>query len=362
MQKTHSKLFKFAILGALAIFTMGNEGCQDKNARKLKKRASLSKISAQKMRLPDGTTADFEYLANAQIYDVIAKNNEFILPYGGNVAQTAFAETKMYSLADQSNLSQWQNRTSNDLYFKAAVSSSVPECLRRLPQVELAGVIESFEVVGGGGMTFGYGPNVNPKLPPTSASLNVQFAQLTTNLQSYHPLTRIVNGSGRANGTHTKMDLNLTIDLGLFKFGPKAFFQSPLANVSHQALSKTLQFLAADYDKRATEQKRPLWETQVRNDDGDHVIIYGGRVHGLKVGDELAIFTQRHLWENNGTPCATKYEGALRTSDLPVALIRIEGEQDLGDEIARARITQKGSGRPEEGAQVVIYKFAAPQK
>ncbi len=338
---------------------MGNEGCQKEPApapegRVLKKTADLSRLSSPKMILPDGKPFDFEYLVNAQIYDVIGKHNKFIVPFTPATNTSFEAASLGIADSDYDRLEDWQLDTRNRVM--AANQVGVPECLKRGPQVEIGGAVESFEIQGGGGLFFGFGPNVGG-VTDIGGSIRVQFAQLATTLVGYHPLSKVVSGTGRARSTQTRVDLDLTINFGLFRLGPQFFFQSPLANVSRRALDQTLVNLSNDMDQKAEADGRPVWETKVRNDLDTHVIVYGGRRHGLKVGDEMAVYNMEHYWENDGTPCAARYEGALRKSDLPAAILKIETSSELGDDITRARVIQQGKDQREPGAQVVMWKM-----
>ncbi len=350
---------KILLMPLLALGLMGNEGCEEEvvvpEGRVLKKNAELSRLSSAQMVLPDGKPFDFEYLVNAQIYDVISRHNKFVVPFVAGASTTSFEAASVgVADADFDRLSDWQNETRNRVM--AANVQGTPECLKRGPQVELGGAVESFEIAGGGGLFFGFGPNVGP-ITSIGGSIDVQFAQLSTSMVGYHPLSRVITGSGRARTTQTRVDIDLSINFGLFRLGPRFFFQSPLANVSRRALDITLRNLSDDMDQKAEQDGRPAWETKVRNDMDTHVIIYAGRRHGLKVGDELAVYNMNHFWENDGTPCEVRYEGALRKSNVPAALLRIENDAELGDDITRARVFQQGQDAREPGAQVVMWKM-----
>ena len=145
------------IIGAV---NMGNEGCQEEEipTRKLRKRASISKISTPRdLVLPGGQTYDFSYLANSQLNHVVSEHDEFIPSQGSFGVSSSFTEMGALSNKDFSTMIGWERD------YRVSVlglSDSTPACIKYAPMVDISGAVESFEIVGRGGLTFGFGPNV----------------------------------------------------------------------------------------------------------------------------------------------------------------------------------------------------------
>ncbi|MGE5085680.1 MAG: hypothetical protein ACM3MG_05220, partial [Bacillota bacterium] len=71
------KFVKTAVLVAGAAMTMGNQKCQQQpQARTLKKIVDISAVTSAPISFPDGSSFDFQYVANQQIYGVLQESNE----------------------------------------------------------------------------------------------------------------------------------------------------------------------------------------------------------------------------------------------------------------------------------------------
>lgn len=363
MKSGFKTVLKTSALGLMALSFMGNQGCEQKPAetgRFLKKRVALSSMKGPTMTLPDGGKMDFEYLANSQLYSVALEHPKISLPFGQmSMALNDQQEAMSFNRQDYNLLSTWSDNSKLNLW---ATSPVIPECVKRVPQFEVGGKVESFEIVGGGGLFFGAGPNFDAQTkagltPQLGASINVQFAQMATNMQASDGFNHAPFASANTTATQTKVDLNLSIDFGMFRFGPKFFFQSPLAKVSRNALTQNIDMLVQNFDAISRSTGKPLWETTVRTDEDTHVIIYAGRLQGLKVGDEFKIYNMDHYWADPKKPCQSRHDGAIPRTDEPVAIVRIDNESALGDEISRALVIQESGDQREAGARVEILKL-----
>lgn len=347
-------ILKMSMVVVLAAINMGNEGCEQKEeepARKLRKRASISRIYVPShMELPGGEKANFDYIVNSQMSHVISEHDEFVPSLGAFEINSAFSEMGRLSNEDFRSLMEVERQTGAQIF---ALSDSTPSCIRYAPMLDIGGAVESFEIVGKGGITFGFGPNVSPT--KVSAKFYVERARLHANFQAYHPL-RLESplATGRVPANHTTVDIGTTVDFGFGHVNFNWFYKTPLAEVSYNALSASLKAMAEDFDKKAIAKNQPIWETKVREDHDTFISIYGGRHDGLMVGDEVEVYNTRYFW--SGEPCKSKFEGTTRVKTSgPDGIYRIVQTEDF---ISLA-IPIAGDGtRIIAGAQVLLHRFA----
>lgn len=351
-----ASLFKISLVAMLALVNMGNEGCEkteEEPGRKLRKRASISKITTPKdLALPGGDRVDFSYLANSQISHVVSEHDEFIPSQGAYGVTNSFSEMGALSYQDFSTMLNWERKYGVSVL---SLSDSSPNCIRYAPMVDISGAIESFEIVGSGGLTFGFGPNVPGNPARVAAKFFVQRAKLHANFQAYHPL-RLESplATGRVPANHTTVDIEANIDFGLARVGLSWFYETPLAEASYNALSASLKDMAQDYDRKASANNLPVWETKLREDHDQFVTIYGGAHDGLQVGDEIEIYNVNYFW--TGEPCKSRFEGSSRVRKSgPDGIYRIV---DTLDFISRAEPVVVPSSPLKPGAQVLLHRFA----
>lgn len=333
---------------------MGNEGCEQKEeepTRKLRKRASISRIHVPtQMDLPGGEKANFDYIVNSQMSHVISEHDEFIPSLGAFEIESLFAEMGALSSEDFRAMMDVERQTGAQIF---SLSDSTPSCIRYAPMLDIGGAVESFEIVGKGGVTFGFGPNVSPV--KVGAKFYVERAKLHANFQAYHPL-RLNSplATGRVPANHTTLDIGSTIDFGFGHVNFNWFYQTPLAEVSYNALSASLKAMAEDYDKKAVAKKQPTWETKVRQDHDRFISIYGGLHDGLQVGDEIEVYNTRYFW--TGEPCKSQFEGTTRVKTSgPDGIYRVFQTMDF---ISLAEPISWDGTPIKPGAQVLLHRYA----
>lgn len=357
---------KMLLLASLAPLLMGNEGCEQQTSktsseRRLRHQVELYKLQAPRISFPGAENFDFEFVLNAQIYDVINADDRFVVAFNSGDPLTSSA----VSQADRVVLMPPVGYSASSLHAMAAADANDPsQCMARVPPMMIGGQVRSFEVVSGGGLWFGFTPQGrgNGSLSG-STSIHVQNAQMEIGLVAFDPLTRSVLGTGVATPKHTKVDIDLAIDFGSFSLGPRYFYQSRLAGVTMKGLRESLRLLGDNLEAKAVNERRPVWETRVIRDYDSHVTVKAGQRHGLVVGDEFAVYNLDHYWEDDTQPCRSRYLGSVRNTDRPIAILRVASERDLGPEFSRLEVvkgTEDGTRRL-PGAQVVIHKLFKPE-
>lgn len=212
-----------------------------------------------------------------------------------------------------------------------------------LPMAKIWGSVNSFEMVGGGGLRIGFTPAGSHVVSNIGGSFNVDFAQMDLSLLATRPLTNKVIQAVNVTSNQTKTNLNFNISFGMFSIGPSFWYQTPLARVTKTGLQKGVENL------RQALQSEP-WSTRVLAGHDNFLTIIGGRDVNLKEGDELAVYNEIYHWY--GEPCASEYIGGAATN--AVAKIRITS---VGDEISFGQVFDQTDENAVIGAKVMVHKL-----
>ena len=325
---------------------MGNEGCEEQeplntapeDQRILRKLIEVGKLQAQPMNLPGGGTFDFEFVANAQFFELLTRSDYFVVPYRRTVANGSTT----FSVEDENLMTDWQTFGE----ARAMDSSTDASCLVELPQLTIGGEVRSFEMKSGGGLSIGFGPfgsyETNNIFP--SANVKVQNAELEVGVKAIDTLEEVLLAGSTGEATQSRVDLGLNINFGNFSLGPSYYFQSPLADVTRNALTKSLN----DVIEKLAEEP---WYTRVIEDRDSHLVIGGGNRAGLQRGDILEVYNETHYW--SGTPCLSDYRGSI-SAEQPVAVVKVS---QVGPGVALAQVLEQGQMNPAIGAKVVVRKL-----
>lgn len=348
--KVTKKVLKVLVMFAGAALTMGNQKCEEApQARTLKKIVDMGSISASPLVLPT-STFDFQYVANEQIYDVLLSSKQFALKAPTITAPpstaTSRADLSIFNLT-RGDREQLRAFTSNSRLPQTNLRySKTAWCMVNVGQTKISGSINSFEIVGGGGIRIGYSPQGSYASPGlTNLNFAADFAQLDLSLRASRPLSSTLLSSANVTSKESKTKLGINLNLGQFVIGADAYYNTPLATVTKAALSKAV-------DKLGQSLVAEPWYTRVMGNFDTHLIIVGGNDVGLMTGDELLVYNEDYYWE--GEPCNSKYLGGGASSSSAVAKIQIDW---VGDEISRGKIVEQNSQNAVIGAKVKLYQF-----
>lgn len=354
------KFVKTAVLVAGAALTMGNQKCQQQpqQTRVLKKIVDVNGVTSSPVTFPDGSAFDFQYVANQQIYGVLQESNEFAFKVKKTFATSpaTVAQAKMTTGADVKmfNLSEGDTammKASAEEAGKEVASqySQTAWCMANLPQARIAGSVNSFEMIGGGGISLGFTPaGPLPGASLGSASINIEQAQLDLSMMATRPLSSSVIAATNINSKQTKTKLNFTINFGAWSVGPSAYYQTPLATVTKKALTTAVGNLS-------TQMASDAWYTRVLANHDTHLMVVGGADVKLEVGDQLLVYNEEYYWD--GEPCNSNYLGGGAAAGSAVAKIEIDW---VGDEISRGKVIQQSDYNAVVGAKVKLFKMHAP--
>ncbi|WP_246845111.1 hypothetical protein [Bdellovibrio sp. NC01] len=349
---------KIAVLVAGAAMTMGNQKCQQQAAvpeRALKKIVDMGSIKSSAVNFPGGSF-DFQFVANQQVYGVLQESKDFVFKYAPPIATAPLTSTtNANGDTNLFNLSKADSAMMKASAVEAGKTDSYDVqyaqtawCMVNVPQVKIAGSVNSFELIGGGGITLGFTPaGAYPTNGLASAGLNLQFAQLDLSMIATRPLSSTVVAASNVTSKQTKTAVNFSLNFGAFSVGPSAYYQTPLATVSKTALTKAVSGLS---DQLKSEE----WYTRVMANHDTHLIIVGGTDVGLEPGDQLLVYNEEYYWE--GEPCNSKYLGGVASAGAAVAKIEIDS---VGDEISRGRVIEQNDYNAVIGAKVKLFKFHA---
>ena len=334
-------VLKTGLMTTTVSLLAGAQSCSQNQAsdtptRVLKKPIGLSQVTSPSLVIPGVGSFDFQTVANQQMGAVIetAAGFSFHATSPANPGASSASDAKLMSVA------------SSTATATPPTSSTIASCLLYTPMANLGGAINSFEIVGGGGITLGFTPAGVSGLGANvgSVDFNVQYAQLDVAMSAVDPLSGEVLSAVDVTAGQTKTTLNADINLGMFNLAPSAFYQTPLAAVTQNALSLGVAGLQ-------TGMTNDDWYTRVLANQGSTLTIVGGNDLGLQVGDQLAIYNEVYYWD--GTPCASTYRGGV--SATPVATGTVT---TVGDEISLVTLTTQTSEAAVVGAKVTVVQLA----
>lgn len=350
-------VLKAVLAFSFAGLLMGSEGCEEPAARTLRRRVHMGKIEAPSIVLPQGQgTFDFEYVANAQMYDVLRRTESF--------STSTIDPLKSYSpdgLSD-SEASQFnQCMDPEDAEFSASglslksVISERAACLIDLPQGVVSGNILDFRLTSAVGaslslsqVAFLPGLSFDFKRYELSMALNVMDPMITNH--------NIAATSQQSYGSET--GVNAQLSFGGFNLGPKFYYNSPLRQVVEEGMIQSLTDL-----KRQWDASHPWYAMVLRNCDKSIYINAGNKTDaGLMVGDVVKIQNVKYRWQD--AVCSSRLLGTTVNSE-PVAYAKITS---VGDTMSIATvIDDDAQNYPysleqviKPGARVYMHKLYTP--
>lgn len=347
------KIMKASMMILGAGFMMGNQKCEQKATpeRSLKKIVELGAIRSSPVIFPNGGAFDFEFVANQQIYSVMLDSEKFALrtapPISSPPTQARDGDSGFYNLnkADGAMMKAFAQQAGKENY--SVQYSETAWCMANLPQAKISGAVNSFEMLGGGGLSIGFTPAGNSTAAITGASFQVQFAQLDLSMIARAPLSSSVLAAANVTSKQTKTAVNFGLMFGAFTLGPSAYYQTPLATVTKKGLKTAVDELSSKLDSEE-------WYTRVMADFDTHIVVVGGTDVNLEPGDQLLIYNEDHFWD--GEPCNSRYRGGGAAANAAVAKIELDW---VGTEISRGRVIEQSVKNPVIGAKVKLFKLHA---
>jgi hypothetical protein len=225
--------------------------------------------------------------------------------------------------------------------------SQVPSCEINIPQLEITGNVNSFEFQSSGGVTFGYTASGASNGIGGSASLQISKASLDVSMQGLNPFNLQQLVGTEVTSSQTATNINATIDFSQFNVSPSYYGSTPLATVSENALVSGVKNIKSSYDSVG-------WIGRVIQIEASNaVVLNGGYVTGMMVGDTFTVYNVQHLWADNAHPCASgnTYYGSQLSPATPVANITVT-QVDPSSNIGVASVVLTGTTPINLGAEV----------
>lgn len=385
----------------IAGLSMGNEGCEEQQdkPRVLKMDIEIGSLKGRVVRLPNGESVDFPYVANSLFYRQVINHDHFVIgnpvptslmlaSQGGQfkaqgVTDASSAEAapsglvsgrdvavlENYGLLRQTRLegqSLMQGRTSEREVVEGKASASqvskLPACLYDLPQSLLGGEVISFQMTGGGGIGIGYGPGGD--LPGSAAGrINFQSSKLELGLRTDDPLTQqaIAIGDGIARQSQIQFGLDFVPGVPV---GISFFYNTPITDVIRNAMDDGLNqivdryknLLSTNKDWNEVWESRVIYDPEIVNND-THIAFRGGYRAGVKIGDTFQVTNLHYAWE--GAACYTRLKYKIPLTVTPIAEATVVS---VGDNVSVAVVKYLTEQKIQPGAQVKVLKLVEPVK
>lgn len=385
----------------IAGLSMGNEGCEEEQAkpRVLKMDIEIGALKGRVVRLPNGETVDFPYVANSLFYRQVINHDHFVIgnpvptslmlaSQGGQfktqgITDASSAEAapsglvsgrdvavlEQYGLLRQTRLegqSLIQGRVSQKDVVEGKSSATevtkLPACLYDLPQALLGGEVISFQMTGGGGIGIGYGPGGD--LPGSAAGrINFQSSKLELGLRTDDPLTQqaIAIGDGIARQTQVQFGLDFVPGVPI---GVSFFYNTPITDVIRNAMDDGLNqivdryknLLSTDKDWNQVWESRVIYDPEIVNND-THIAFRGGYRAGIKIGDTFQVTNLHYAWE--GAACYTRLKYKIPLTVAPIAEATVVS---VGDNVSVAVVKYLVEQKIQPGAQVKVMKLVEPAR
>jgi hypothetical protein len=357
---------KLSLLLGVVVASLGNEKCEDSTikTRELKRRVQMGAVQAPQISLPQGGKFDFQYVANAQMYNILRKTDAF--------STATIDPAKVY---DPSGLSQEEAQvfhqcedvedeyiTANGVHQKTTFTQ-LAACMIDMPQGIISGNILDFALVGKGGVTLRL--SQIPYLQ--GANFEFQKYELSVSMRVMHPLQRggIYHGDKKIIASTAKekyskdYGVGFNLNFGGFELGPSYYYKSPLRKVVDEALTASINDLKTQWN-----DSEPWYAMVLRSCD-KYIYINAGNASdaGLREGDLLKIQNVNYRWE--GQSCRSHLLGSVDYVGGPVGYAKVVS---VGDNISAAVVLDRDPQYPysrdqiiRPGARVYVEKLIEPQ-
>ena len=334
---------------------MGATSCQEPVAatRELRRRVQMGRVLAPKITLPQGGNFDFQYVANAQMYDILTKTQSFstaTIDPGKTFDTSGLSQdeaAQFNQCSDPDDVAAANLQVQGKIMEKSVISQKAA-CMIDMPQGIVAGHILDFTLKNSGGLSLKLA-NV-PFLP--GASFTFKSYELALEMHVMHPLEAggIAAGDRKIIATTSTQafahdfGVNLQLNFSGFELGPSYYYNSPLRKVLDQGLTDAVKDLKTQWNKQEG------WYAMVLRNCDKYIYINAGNASdaGLVKGDIVKIQNVDYRW--SGDACDSQLMGSADYLGGPVAYARIES---VGDNMSAAVIIEKDPAYPYSTEQVI---------
>lgn len=356
---TLKNILKASLVFSCAALMMGNEGCQEQEGRALRRRVNMGKIAAPTIVLPGGQgNFDFEYVANAQMYDVLRKSQSF--------STSTIDPLKTYSpdgLSDDeaAQFNQCMDPEESVLVAKGLAAKTIiserAACLIDLPQGVVSGNILDFRLKQAGGLSL----SLSQVAFLPGLSFDFKSYELSMTLKVMDPLIMNHNIAATSQQSYgNEFNASAQLNFSGFSLGPKYYYNSPLRQVVEEGMIASLKDLKSQWDAA-----HPWYAMVMRNCDKSIYINAGNSTDaGLMEGDIVRVHNVKYRWQ--GEVCGSALMGTTINTEA-VAYARVTS---VGDTMSIATVIDND---PENypysrdqvikpGARIYMHRAVDPAK
>ncbi len=338
----NNSFIKSVIVLSIAGLLMGNKGCeQPPQGRDLRRRVQMGAVETKipAVTLPNATSFDFKFVANAQMYDVLKKTQSFSTATTSD--ETVF---NLDQMSDEDKADFYQCVSEPETQFSGKMSAKVwtqeSPCMIHMPLARINVNILDFSLTDKFGLKVGLA-----QMGGLSANFQFASSELSMNFIAMDPLIR-----KRAIATSSKISKQTEVNVGLSFFvdslelGPSFYFRSPLSKVVQKGLEEGITQLKQDWDK-----VHPWYGMVLKNCDS-HVYINAGDLSdsGLMENDIMKIYNVEYDWA--GQACDSQLRSTIVAGDAkPIAYARVVR---VGDTISKLEIIKDDPNYPRKDAKI----------
>lgn len=345
---TSMKALGVVIIG---LSLMGNQGCEQQPAaegpRMLKWYADAGAIKSPPVQFGEAGSFDFGFVASEQLHGVLYNSggfttsaNDFGIVQGSQGPELNGAQ-KLYMK------SFGKLAVSDKLYY-----SDEARCLITLPDVKVAGSVNSFEMTSGNNISFGFnqqtgvshpGWGIGVDMKVKVKDLSIQMMGLSIAKDLNNPTKYKVVAAPLVHEKSKETEGQIKLDYSGIGLGYGWYKNTPLSTITERALTQGVNKIKEEMNKGKWATKildlQPLdEETSPFGDVG--FIIKGGKDVNLRQGDIVEFYEDQTLWK--GKACESDFYGYIRKNPKPVA----EGEiAHLDDNFSTVIITKRFDNR-----------------
>jgi hypothetical protein len=279
--------------------------------RNLKVRVSVDSVGAKSFTVPGGEEFDFGLALSTQMLVEMSQSKDFSAYYRAS-SQVGISSSGLESMS--------LALPPTDIFGK-----EVPACVINQKYMKMKMNVESFEMIGGRNIKFGYtkGDIHNPswgigaELKVEKARLHVALAGLVENEPGNFTAWVMANGNEQAKWK----EQNISVNFKGFSASLGRYYQSDLVELVGNAAQKAIDEVASQMREKQKQGERP-WRTSIRMANDDVYQIAAGSIDGVRVGDTFTVKNMRHMWQ--GKPCESKYEGFALGRAAEIRVIAVE--------------------------------------
>jgi hypothetical protein len=192
-----------------------------------------------------------------------------------------------------------------------------PACEVDFADYEIDSHLLAFEIYTGGNISIGYNL-LSGFLKAIGLNFSMKSGKMIMSMhaeETLRPNASLADVMGEANSVET----NLSLNINALQLGGEIgyFYKTPLAKLTEKTIKSAMGNLRNDLSKIET-----AWRSKIVWQNGGYeFIIPAGKVAGIRVGDQFAIYDIDYIWMDK--PCESELLFARKTTDNPLKVLEV---------------------------------------